>query len=97
MEKKKPENKKLTTLEVQNKAISLGVVVILVLTTIFYILEVTILNCHNYGWYSIIAIYCTLVYGYKAAKLPKKQYWLISFIWFATTIVCIINYITHRF
>ena len=88
---------KITELEVQNKAVKFGVLGIIVMTTTFYILEVALLNCQNYGWYSILAIYCTIIYGYKAIKLKNKSYALISLIWSITTIVCIYNYITHRF
>ncbi len=97
MKKEKKAKMTLRDLEIQNKAVKLGALGMLVLSTVFYILELVILDCHNYGWYSILSVYCMFVYGYKAYRSPKSSYWFISVIWLLTTVVCIINYVTHRF
>ena len=93
----KTNSKNYEEIEIQNKAVKAGSIGVLALCTIFYLLEVVLLKVQNYGWYSIIALYCTIVYGYKAFKMPKKYNWFLSFIWFLATIACVFNYVIHRF
>ena len=84
-------------LEVQNKAVKAGALSMLLLATTFFILEIVFLDSQNYGWYAIISLYCAVVYTFKAIKLPSKNSWFLGALWFLVTIVCVINYVIHRF
>ena len=94
MKNKKDKNYEL---DVQNKAQKAGIVAVLLLATVFFIVEILVLNTQNYSWYSIIALYCAVVYLYKGIKMPKNNSWFLGAVWLLAAIACIINYIMHRF
>ena len=89
------ENKKrdLASIEVENKAIKLSALSILFLVTIYFCLGIIIKGETNYGLYSIISLYCSIFFGYKAIKEKKKINILSSIIWSLVTIILIIQYI----
>ena len=94
---KNNKDDKLYSLEVENKAIKAGVIGIILLCTIFFAIETIVLHVQNFAWYSILTLYATIVYFYKAIKMPKKYNWFLCFIWLLATIACIFNYVVHRF
>ena len=97
MNKEDNKNSKLYEQEIQNKSVRAGVIGILLLSTVFYIVEVVLLKVQNFSWYSIIAAYCAVVFLYRGIKLSHKNDIFLGFIWLLATIACIINYILHRF
>ena len=84
-------------LEVQSKAFKAGAIGIILLSTTFYIVELAVLGVQNFGWFSIISLYCAIIYTYKSIRMPKKYHWFLGVIWSLATIACIINYVMHRF
>lgn len=82
-------NKDLAEIEIENKAVKFGALSMLLLTTIYYCLEIFIKGETNYGWYSIISVYCTIVFGYKALKDKKSLHIINCIIWFLISILTI--------
>ena len=68
------ENKKkdLALIEAENKGVKIAAIAILILSTVYFVLGITIQGKTNYGWYSILALYCTIVYGYRGFKSQGK-------------------------
>ena len=64
--------KDLVEIEVENKAGKIAAIGLLILSTVFYVAEIMLKGVTNYGWYAMIALYCSIVFGYKAIKLKKK-------------------------
>lgn len=82
-------NKDLAEIEIENKAVKFGALSMLILSTIYFCLEIFIKGETNYGWYSIISFYCTILYGYKALK-DKKTIHIINFIiWLLVSVITI--------
>ena len=94
LEKARMENKQkdLASVEIERKGGVIAAVSILLLSSIYYISEIFILGKTNYGWYSIIALYCTVVYGYKGIKTKRKTCIIISIIWLLVTILTTYSY-----
>ena len=74
LEKSRRENKNrdLAEIEIQTKAVKLAALGLLILSTIYFVLEIVFNNKTNYGWYSMIALYCAIAYGYKGIKMKKR-------------------------
>lgn len=91
------QKKDLYQIEVEAKALKLSALGSIILATIFYCLEIIVKGVENYGWYAMIALFCTIVYGYKAIKFKNKFNIIISIIWAIVTIVCITNHFIYIF
>ena len=83
------KNKDFAEIEIENKAVKFGVLGILILTTIYFCLEIFIKDNTNYGWYSLISLYCAIIYGYKGIKTKNIFRIIISLIWTITSIMFI--------
>ena len=94
LEKARKENKQkdLACIEVERKGGVLAAISILILSTIYYACGIFITGKTNYGWYSIIALYCAIVYGYKGIKLKNKTHIFIGIIWLLVTILTCYSY-----
>ena len=93
------ENKKkdLAEIEIENKAIKLAMLSVLILTTVYYIMEIVVRGIHNAGLYSIISLYCAVLYGYKAIKHQKTFHIVCGIIWTLVAISLVYEYITGIF
>ena len=96
LETSRNENKKRDEYEIRvdNKATTYAALAMLVLTSVFFIYEIVTGKGQNYSLYSILAIFNTIVYGYKGIKLEKNRKLNIvtSVIWGLLTIVLVLEY-----
>ena len=90
-------NKDYAKIEIENRGVKIAAISVYILTVIYFCLEIFIKGSVNYGLYSIIALYCGIVYGYKALKLRKKYYTICSIIWNFVAIIFIYQYIRDMF
>ena len=95
MSRKENKQKDLALIEEENKAVKLSALSILILATIYYVCGIIITGNTNYGWYSIISLYCAIFYGYRGIKTNRKQDILISIIWILVTIITTYSYISN--
>ena len=70
--RKENENRDPYTLEVCTKAANLAGVVILVLASIFYALEIMFTTTPNFGMYALVAIYNATNFLYRGIKTKQK-------------------------
>ena len=96
LEKSRKENQKKDVFEidVENKGSKLAGISLLLLASFYYCYEIITAQGENYSFYSMIALYCTVLYGYKAFKLEKnrKLYIFCSVIWLLVTIITFVSY-----
>ncbi len=94
MSRKDNQKKDIYEIEVERKGAVTAAICMLILSTIYYCYEIIIGKGQNYSFYSLIAIYCAVVYGYKAVKLEKRRklYIFTSIIWALVTIITVIGY-----
>lgn len=96
LEMSRNENKKkdIYEIEVETEACKIAVLCMLVLISVYYCYEIFTGKGQNYTLYSLISIYCAVVYGYKAIKLEKRKglYIFCSIVWSFMTIVLILEY-----
>ena len=89
LKKARKENKQkdYALIETENKAVKIAALSILLLSCVYYLCGILITGKTNYGFYSVIALYCTVVYGYKGFKLHNKSNIITAIIWFLVTIL----------
>lgn len=96
LEKSRKENKKKDAyeIEVETQGCKYAAIAMVLLTTVYFCYEMIIGKGQNYTLYSIISIYCSIMYGYKAIKLEKcrKLHAFTSIIWGLMTIILILVY-----
>lgn len=99
LEASRNENQKkdLARIENQTKAVKYAAFGVVILATIYFCMEIFIKGKTNYGWYSIIALYCSIFYGYEAIKDKKKVLIFSSIIWTIVTIILVVSYIKDIF
>ena len=91
------KNKDLAEIEIENKAVKIGLICSLILITIYYCLEIFIKGEQNNGFYSVLALYCGIIYGYKGLKMKKKFYYFTATIWLVLAVGLIYEYIKNIF
>ena len=91
--RKENKNKDFAVIEIENKAVKIAALGMLVLSSIYFCLEIFVQGKTNYGWYSILALYCAIVYGYKGIKTKNKFEIFCMIIWALLAIPLIIVYI----
>ena len=96
LEKARKENKQkdLACAETERKGAMFAAIAIIILASIYYACGIFILGKTNYGWYSIIALYCAVVYGYKGIKTKNKLNIVTSILWLLVTILTTYSYIS---
>lgn len=96
LKKAREENKQkdFALIEAENKAVRIAALSILILATIYYVCGIMITGKTNYGCYSILALYCTIVYGIRGVKAKKKFDIFVSIIWLVVTILTIYSYLS---
>jgi len=94
LEKARKENKQkdFACVEAERKGAMYAAISILLLACIYYCAGIILTGKSNYGWYSIIALYCTVVYGYKGIKMKNKLNIIVSIIWLLVTIITAYSY-----
>ena len=96
LEASKRDNKKkdVFLLEVEAKGATYAGITMLILASIYYSYEIFTGKGSNPAFYSIITIYNTVLFGYKALKVADKRKLSIttSVIWGLLTIVLTLDY-----
>ena len=92
--RKENKNKDVYEIEVESKGSRIALICMLILITVYYCYEIFTGKGENYTLYSLIALYCSVVYGYKAIKLEKnrKLHIFCSVLWGIVTIMVIYRY-----
>jgi len=88
------KNKDMYEIQVESKGATYAAISMLILATIYYCFEIFSGKGTNPGFYSLIALYCSVVYGWKAIKLEKRRalHIFTSAIWGVMTILLILEY-----
>ena len=96
LEASKKENKKKDVYEIQidAKACEYAAVSMLILAFIFFTYEIASGKGSNPAFYSLITLFNTVIYGYKAIKLSKNRKLNIftSITWGLLTILLFLEY-----
>lgn len=92
--KKENKNKDIYAIEVEKKSSQLASLCMLILASIYFISEILTGKGQNPAFYSLIAIYSTISYGYKAIKIEEKRKLcgFTSIIWGLLTIMLVLEY-----
>ena len=97
MSRKENKKKDFAVIEIENQAVKIASIGMLVLTSVYFCLEIFIQGKTNYGWYSLLALYCAIVYGYKGIKIKNKLEIFCMIIWGLLAIPLTIVYIKGIF
>lgn len=94
MSRKENKNKDVYEIDVENKGSKIAGILMLILATIYYCYEIFMGRGQDYSFYSLIAIYCAVLYGYKAIKLEKRRilHIVCSILWFVVTLTTIMEH-----
>lgn len=96
LEASKKENKKkdVYEIEVERKGAYISALVMLILATVYYCYEIITGKGQNPALYSLITIYCSVIYGYKSIKIEKNRTLnrFTSIIWGILTILLVLHY-----
>lgn len=92
--KKENKNKDIYAIEVENKSNQFAGIFMLILASIYFIYEIATGKGQNPAFYSLIAIYETVLFGYKAIKIKERRKLSIitSAIWGLLTLMLILEY-----
>ena len=92
--RKDNKNKDMYAIEVENKGVKIAALSMLCLATFYYCYEIITDRGENYAAYSIVSLYCTILYGYKAAKLESRRslHIFCAIAWGLVTILTLIGY-----
>lgn len=94
MSRKENKKKDMYEIEVELKGATYAGISMLILALIYFTYEIAIGKGSNPAFYSIITIYNTVLYGYKAFKIKNKRNLstLTSVIWGILTAMLILGY-----
>ena len=97
-EEKETKEKKQELIEIDRKGANIAAICMLVLALIYYTYEIFSGKGSNPALYSIITIYNTVLFGYKAVKTEdnRKINIITSAIWGLLTILLIYFYFTGK-
>ncbi len=92
--KKENKNKDVYALEVEKKGATYAGIAMLLLAVIYYTFEIFTGSGTNPALYSIITIYNSVLYGYKAIKVEEKRALSIfnASIWGLLTLMLMLDY-----
>ena len=81
-------------LEVENTGVKLAAISMLFLALIYFMVEIARGNGTNTAIYSMISVFNTVLFGYRALKMEKcrKLNAVTSIIWGLLTIMLILDY-----
>lgn len=91
----KKKEKDIEVFEVEKTGAMLAAAGIAILSCIYFILEIAIKGETHYGWYSIIALYCVMIFGYKGIKLKKKAEIVTAVLWLLVFLITVFAYISN--
>lgn len=85
-------------LEVDYKAGTWAAVAMLILACVYYSYEIFTGKGSNPAFYSLIALYCSIFYGFRGIKIEKnrKLNIIISIIWGILSIMLVVAYFSKH-
>ena len=89
----KEKNKKLN--EIDKTGAMFAAVSIAILSFIYFVLGIIIQGKTNYGWYSVIALYCSIIFGYRSIKVKGIINKITAIIWFLVFIITAFAYVSN--
>ena len=91
---KENKNKDMYAIEVESNACKIAAVTMLILAMVYYSYEIFSGKGSNPALYSLITIYCSIMYGFKAIKIEKnrKLNAFTSIIWGILTVLLVLSY-----
>ena len=96
LEASKKENKKkdIYAIEVEAKSSQIAGIGMLILASVYFIYEIITGKGQNPAFYSLITIYESILYGYKAIKIHERRKLSLftSVIWGLLTLMLILEY-----
>ena len=94
MSRKENKNRDMHEIQIENMGCKIAAITMLLLTTVYYCYEIFTAKGQNITLYSLITIYCAVMYEYKAIKIEKRRIFNIScsIIWTILTIVLVLQY-----
>ncbi len=96
LEASKKENKKkdIYEIEMERKGAVIAAVAMVLLAGFYYCYEIMSGKGSNPALYSMVTLYCTIVYGFKAIKVEKgrKLNAFTAITWCALTIILVLSY-----
>ena len=97
-ENNKKRKKDAYELEVDYKAGTWAAVAMLILACVYYSYEIFTGKGSNPAFYSLIALYCSIFYGFRGIKIEKnrKLNIFISIIWGLLSIMLIVAYFSKH-
>lgn len=92
--RKENNNKDVYAVEVETKACKYAALAMVILAGVYYCYEIFMGKGMNSALYSLITLYCSILYGYKAAKIEKnrKLNACSAIIWGLLSILLILTY-----
>ena len=92
--KKENKNKDIYCKEVESKGATCAGICMLLLASVYFCYEIFTGKGQNPAFYSLIAIYESVLYGYKAIKIEEKRKLsiLTSVIWGLLTLLLVLEY-----
>ena len=92
--KKENKNKDIYATEVEAKGATVAGICMLILASVYFCYEIFTGKGQNPAFYSLIAIYESILYGYKSLKIKEKRKLNIttSVIWGLLTLMLILEY-----
>lgn len=92
--KKENKNKDIYAAEVEAKSSQIAGISMLILASVYFCFEILTGKGQNPAFYSLIAIYESVLYGYKAIKIKEKRKLSIatSVIWGLLTLMLVLEY-----
>ena len=92
--KRENKNRDMHAIEVEAKGATYAGITMLILAAIYYTYEIFTGKGSNPALYSIITIYNTILYGYKAIKMKERRVLHITtaVIWGILTAMLVLNY-----
>ena len=96
LEASKKENKKrdIFSFEVEARGATFAAVCMVILAAVYYIYEIVTGRGSNPALYSIITMYNTVIFGYKAIKIEKARTinTITSILWGLMTVILVYSY-----
>ena len=94
MSRKENKKKDVYESEVEKKGAVIAAVSMIILAAVYYCYEIITAKGQNYAMYSIIALYCAILFGYKGIKIEKNRGFNLfcSIVWAIVTFLTIVQY-----
>ena len=94
LSRKENKNKDLAYVERENKAYRIGAMSMFALTAVYFVLEAVLKEQINYGWYSLLALFSSVVYGVRASYSKNRVCIFITILWIICTLAFTCYYIS---